>query len=135
MIAGTFDNFHVGHQWLIAQALDASDNGEIVIIVARDKTVERIKGRIPRNNELSRLEMIQRFVSFEPEKSNIEVRLGRADADFMKTMEEELSDILLLGYDQKVDPVLFEVRFPRLIVRRSVAYKPEIFKSSKFGVQ
>ena len=96
LVAGTFDNFHLGHQYLLWQVAHLSDF--FVIIIARDKTVERIKKRLPENNELQRkARLAQEFFA------NGAVRLGRADADFFATIAEENPDVIFLGYDQKFD--------------------------------
>lgn len=128
LIAGTFDNFHVGHQWLIWEAYNHVP-AELVIIVARDKTVKRIKGKPPQNSELERLDRIQQeVVNFE----NIQVRLGRSDQDFWMTITEESPERILLGYDQQFNEAAAFKRFPKLKIERASAYQPNFFKSSKF---
>ena len=46
MVAGTFDLIHPGHLYLIQEARKL---GKVVVVVGRDKNVERVKGRITRN--------------------------------------------------------------------------------------
>lgn len=122
LIAGTFDNFHVGHQWLIWSAYQKGS--ELVIIVARDETVAHIKQREPKNNEQSRLARIEQEIQGYP---NIKVRLGRADQDFMVTIAEETPDMIYLGYDQQ-----FNADSVNILTERATAYAPDFFKSSKF---
>jgi len=126
-VAGTFDNFHVGHQFFLWSAL--SCGSEIAVIVARDETVARLKGRGARNNEDVRKERLAReFGSCE----NVKVRLGNLKGDFMKTLAEETPDILFLGFDQIFDERKCLEVFPDLKIVRAKKYFPEIFKSSKF---
>ena len=120
-VAGTFDHFHVGHQWLLWQAALRAD--ELVVVVARDKTVERIKGFFPSHNEIERKRRI------EAEKiSNARVRLGNVDGDFLKTLKDEAPDLLWMGYDQHCPESIYGV----VEMERCSAYNPEVFKSSYF---
>lgn len=124
-IAGTFDNFHVGHQWLLWQAVHRVD--ELVVIVARDQTVLRIKKSLPKNSQEKRRERI--LQEFLP---NSTVRMGRKDADFLQTLKDEDPDILFLGYDQRFDEEKSQEFFPDLSVVRLDPFFPGFFKSSLF---
>ena len=117
----------MGHQWSIWSAFQKSES--MCIIVARDKTVAKIKGRPSKNSELDRLERVQTETNSEP---NIKVRLGRADGAFWETLKEEAPDKLILGYDQHFKEADILAHFPNLKIERATAYAPEIFKSSKF---
>ena len=140
MIAGTFDNFHVGHQYLIAQAIKEvegnrnKERGELVVVVARDETVKKIKRHTNKHSEVKRLETVKNYLENFSTSSllHFHVRLGRADADFLQTLREEFPDILLLGYDQQFDSSKLGDEFARVKVKRAEPYKPEIFKSSRF---
>jgi FAD synthetase len=127
LIAGTFDNFHVGHQWFIWSAI--KEGSETVIIVARDKTVTRLKKQTPRNTELNRLARVKHEIL---NLETVSARLGRSDADFWETIREEKPDQILLGYDQHVTPEAINKTFPDITIKRCAPYKPEFFKSSKF---
>lgn len=127
LIAGTFDNFHVGHQWLIWSAI--KQGSVVTIIVARDKTVESIKEMKPRNTETNRLKRVSSEVAG---LSTVTTRLGRTDANFWQTIAEENPDLIMLGYDQHVQESQILEHFPNLKIERCTPYKPEFFKSSKF---
>ena len=120
-VAGTFDHFHVGHQWLLWQGALMGDC--MVVTVARDKTVEHIKNHRPDFLEDQRLKRLE-----EEGLPNTEVRLGREDADFLETLREESPDLVLLGYDQGC-PKSIEEEYK---VIRCSEYHPEVFKSSYF---
>lgn len=128
LIAGTFDNFHVGHQWLIWSAVQQGN--AVTIIVARDATVEKLKQQAPRNQESERLQRVQNEVAH---LKHVMPRLGRADADFWQTIEESNPEKILLGYDQHLDETQLSKRFPQIKVQRCDAYQPKWFKSSKFN--
>ena len=53
---GTFDIFHKGHEFYLKQA---GKYGKLYVIVARDSTVKKVKGKYPLNNEKKRLKVIQ----------------------------------------------------------------------------
>ncbi|MCS7140454.1 MAG: FAD synthase [Candidatus Nezhaarchaeota archaeon] len=91
MVAGVFDIIHPGHIHLISKA---SELGNVVVVVARDSTVERIKGRKPIVPEEQRLEVVKniKYVS--------SAVLGHEGEDMLKIVEEIKPDIILLGPDQ-----------------------------------
>jgi len=128
LVAGSFDGFHVGHQFFIQQGIDLS--GSLVVVVARDKTIERIKGRLPRNRESQRLDHI---CSIYTGITSMNPRLGRSDGSVIDLLKEESPDILLLGYDQDFKVSFFKSHFPDLKIYRAKAYNPHIFKSSKWN--
>lgn len=126
-VAGTFDNFHIGHQYLLWTAYNHCQ--DLVVIVARDKTVEKIKGKLPLNTEQKRLERL--FSEFNG-AVGIEILLGRDDANFMKTLETTNPTHLYVGYDQEINVDLILEKLPLLRIERQEPYFAEFFKSSKF---
>ena len=122
-IAGTFDVFHVGHQFLLWTAVQKVNH--LVIVVARDETVKRIKNINPLYTELQRVERINR----EGIPSSV-VRLGRLDQDFLCTIREENPEVLFLGYDQVNEISWITSQFPDLEIIRLEPYYPQLFKSS-----
>jgi len=127
LVAGTFDHFHIGHQHLLWNASKKCHH--LIIIVAREKTVERIKGHTPKNSEQKRLKRLQ-----EEKVPNVTLRLGREDGDVWKTIQEENPDAILLGYDQNFDTQKLKKGFPHITLLRDSPYSPEYFKSSKFNL-
>ena len=127
MVAGTFDNFHVGHQFLLWSAYGLAD--EVFVVVARDETVLKIKYKIPRNLEVVRKNRIeQEFMSHK----SVHILLGRADMDFMQTINDINPEIIYIGYDQSVNESEISREFPEIKIIRAKAYSPDIFKSSFF---
>ncbi len=124
-VAGAFDSFHMGHQFFLWKA--SSMCKELVVVVARDETIKRIKNKTPKYSEEKRLQRIK-----EENLFNAKIRLGREDANFVVTLKEENPDVLLLGYDQKFDEKKGRESFPNLIILRADSFAPDFFKSSKF---
>jgi len=126
MAFGTFDIYHLGHKSYLRQAKKIGDY--LIVVVARDKTVLRIKKKEVRNNEKARKQILK--------NSNLanEVVLGKLK-DKYAIIKRYKPDVIALGYDQKVDLTelrnkLKEFKIKTKIIRLK-AYKPEIYKSSK----
>ena len=94
MVAGVFDIIHPGHIFLISKAAEL---GDVVVVVARDSTVERLKGRKPVIPEEQRLEVVKSL------KGVKEAILGNEGEDMLKIVEELKPDIILLGPNQNFD--------------------------------
>lgn len=124
-LAGTFDPLHIGHQWLLWHATKIAD--KVVVIIATDVMVEKIRGRKPFNSERERMARLQRETL-----PHTKIRLGREDGKFLQTIREEKPDILLLGFDQHADEKKIQMEFPHLTIQRAQKYFPEFFKSSHF---
>lgn len=122
--AGTFDHFHPGHIDFLKQAKVLGD--ELVVIVARDENVKRIKGMMPKHNESQRRENV--------EKTGIPDRviLGYTDKDIFLILEDLKPDIIALGYDQRVSEESVAKRLPHCKVVRLKPFHPEKYKSSYF---
>lgn len=122
--AGTFDHLHEGHINFLKQAKALGN--ELIVIVARDETVKRIKGFLPTDDENIRKEGV--------EKTEIPDRviLGNLDKDLFKILEELMPDVIALGYDQRVSEQELVKRFPKCEVVRLSSYHPEKYKSSYF---
>ena len=123
MMFGTFDIIHPGHTYLLTEAKKLGDN--LVVIIARDKTVEEIKSRKSKNDENTRLKNISDLQIAD------KVILGNI-SDKYQVIKEEKPDIIALGYDQRafVDKLKTIVNKNTKIVRFK-PYKENIYKSSK----
>lgn len=129
MVFGTFDNLHPGHLHYFKQA--RKFGAELVIVVARDKNVLHIKGRLPQEDEKTRVRKIRIAIreSGEPGRAV----LGSLTNQWL-VLKKYRPDVIALGYDQKVDnPRLkSEIKKFRLFckIKRLQAYHPEKYKSS-----
>lgn len=127
MVFGTFDLLHPGHLNLFEQALAHGDR--LIAIVARDKNVEKIKGKTPSWNEQKRVDTINKQCL----DKNIQAELGDL-YDFYSGIKKHQPDLIALGYDQRIDDKNLSKELqliglePKII--RLKAHKPEIYKSS-----
>jgi len=125
LVAGTFDILHPGHLNFLKQAKKRGDF--LVVVIARDKTVKKIKGKKPKNNERLRL------ANLKKEKVANQVILGHKN-DKLKLIEKIKLDIICLGYDQKISIKKLKADLkkrdlsPRLI--RLKSFHPRRYKSS-----
>jgi len=122
---GTFDVVHEGHKYFLQKAKSLGD--WLGVVVARDSTVERVKGKLPLRNQNERrrdVEMLQ--------IADIVV-LGYPD-DKYQILEELAPDIIALGYDQQAFTENLSENLKKrglsVEILRIDAYKPERFKSS-----
>jgi FAD synthetase len=119
LIFGTFDYLHPGHRFVLGEAMK---RGETHVVIARDKNVEHIKGKLPKQNEKERLMVLQHTFP------DVHARLGDTD-DFLSPVRAIKPDLILLGYDQKLPPGLSETDLP-CPVERLPSFEPEKWKSS-----
>lgn len=127
MVFGSFDPLHDGHRSLFRQARKHGD--ELVVVVARDVNIARLKGHAARASEQERLARVEA----EP---LVDTALMGDEKDFFKNIVAQLPDVLILGYDQTTftDEELREKLAKRGLnpeIKRAVAFKPEENKSSK----
>jgi FAD synthetase len=121
LCCGTFDWLHPGHRSFLEQAARLGD--ELVVVIARDENVERLKGRRPGQDEETR----RAAVAQVPEVKR--ARLGNRGADFLRVVEEVAPDVIALGYDQKAPPGLSEA-FPHCRIVTLEPFHPDKYKSS-----
>lgn len=129
MVFGTFDGLHEGHRNMFAQAKQLAPNVQLIVSVARDVITERIKGARPRDTEGVRLAA----VAAEPLVD--EAVLGDVSG-YVAHIIAAHPDIIALGYDQAgeyADTVKQDLEDvgARVQIVRLVAFKPDIYKSSK----
>ena len=118
MVFGTFDILHQGHLDLFRQAREHGDF--LIAVVARDRTVEEVKGEGPEHDEKERLAEVAKHVD--------KAVLGHLGSKH-QVIEEEKPDVLCLGYDQEAFTKDLE-KFDIPIIRLN-PFAPETYKSSK----
>ena len=89
---GTFDILHSGHKHYLKEAKKLGDY--LVVIVARDKTVMRVKHFIPTHDENKRLKAVSELDYVD------KALLGNLEGDKLDIVKEINPDIIALGYDQ-----------------------------------
>jgi len=125
LITGTFDQLHPGHIYFLNQSKQLGDY--LIVIIARDKTVKKIKGRLPINNENKRATAIR--------KTGIPNRvvLGKI-RDKYTIIQQNKPDIIALGYDQMTFTKNLKSELAKRnlkpVIKRLKAYQPHKYKSS-----
>lgn len=127
MVFGTFDIFHPGHKNFLKQARQYGNY--LVVVIARDKTVEKVKGKLPCNNESDRRQAVI--------KSGLadEVIPGRLK-DKYQLIKKYQPEVICLGYDQtafinNLSEKLKEFNLAKTKIIRLKSYYPQKYKSSK----
>lgn len=92
LIFGTFDGFHEGHQFVISEA--AKKGSELIVAVARDEHVRRLKQKEPKNKENDRLNRIA------SDPSVYRAVLSDQELGTYHILDELKPDLIALGYDQ-----------------------------------
>ncbi len=126
MVFGVFDLLHPGHIAFLKQAKDLGNF--LIVSVARDKNVKKIKKSMPVFDEKTRMDHIKQL------KLANKIVLG-GDKDPWPHILKEKPDIIALGYDQKNyvgDDLKLQLqkRGLKTIVVRLKGFRPEVFKSS-----
>ncbi len=106
LAAGKFDILHLGHISYLEQAKElAGDDGELVVVVALDKTIVRERGAPPvfpqeqRRKIVESLKFVDRAV------------IGLDTDDHTLIVSEIKPDIIALGYDQYTNLSVLENHF------------------------
>ena len=129
MAFGSFDVLHPGH---IHYLKSASRYGKLMVIVARDESIKKLKGRAPIIDQESRREVVAslRFV----DRAVLGDRIRKWN-DIYLILLKFRPDFVVFGYDQKVDmgylkDFLAEHKLNSRIIRIK-SYKADRYKSSK----
>ena len=96
LASGVFDLLHLGHVKFLEEAKKAGGkNAELIVIIARDSTVEENKGTKPIMPESQRRTLVESLRVVD------EAVLGFENFDIGDVIDRIKPDIIALGYDQK----------------------------------
>jgi FAD synthetase len=124
LASGVFDLLHLGHVRFLEAAKKTGGRGaRLVVVVARDDTVEKKKGRKPIMSESQRCALVGSLKVVD------EAILGYENFDMGKVIERIRPDVIALGYDSHMSGLENSVR--NAIKER--ALKPKIVKIGKFS--
>ena len=122
LASGVFDFLHLGHvKFLEAAKKEGGKNTKLIVIVARDKTVEKNKGRKPIIPENQRCALINSLKVVD------KALLGYENLDIAEIIKGTSPDVVVLGYDQQA----LEKKVLDYIKKSE--YKIKIAKIEKFG--
>ena len=129
MVFGTFDMIHPGHEDLFRQARSLAADPYLIVSLARDTSVERIKGNPARHSENERLAVVRAHPLVD------EAVLGDAEG-YIDHIKKANPEIIALGYDQSgdyVDALERDLAAADLATRivRLESFEPETYKTSK----
>jgi len=95
LASGVFDLLHLGHVKFLEEAKKAGGrNAELIVIIARDSTVQENKGMKPVMSEDQRRALVESLKVVD------EAVLGFEKFDIGDVVERVKPDVIALGYDQ-----------------------------------
>jgi len=122
LASGTFDLLHFGHVKYLEEAKKAGgENAELIVIVARDSTVEKRKRKKPVMPEDQRRSLVESLKVVD------EAILGFEDFSIDEVIEKIRPDVIAVGHDQ--DGIEREVR--KAIAEKK--YNIQVAKIGRFG--
>ncbi len=131
MASGVFDLLHLGHVRFLEDAKKAGGpNAKLIVIIAKDSTVERIKGKKPIMSEEQRRSLVESLKVVD------EAVLGYEGLDIDEVVAKIKPDVIALGYDQTemendVKTYLAKHKAPIQIVRIDKFAETTLDSSSK----
>lgn len=127
MIFGVFDLLHLGHISFLEQAVRYGN--ELIVVVARDSSVQELKHKMPSHSEKERVRAIK--------KNPLVNRavLGDSKLGRYGVIKKHKPDLICLGYDQKplekdLKQRMQEGKIPMICLILLRAHKPEEFHTS-----
>jgi FAD synthetase len=95
LASGVFDLLHLGHVKFLEEAKKAGGkDAKLIVIIARDSTVDKTKGRKTIMSEDQRRALVESLKVVD------EAVLGYEKMDIGEVIEKIKPDIIALGYDQ-----------------------------------
>lgn len=131
LASGTFDLLHLGHVKYLEEAKKVGGkNAKLVVIVARDKTVEKRKGLKPIMPEEQRRALVESLKVVD------EALLGYEDFDIGMVIEKLKPDVIAVGHDQEgiaeqVRKAVTQKRLPVQVVKIGKFGRDELNSSLK----
>lgn len=129
MVFGTFDMVHAGHEDLFKQARELAGDPYLIVSVATDANVERIKGKKPRRSQEERRAALSTH-------KLVDEAMVADENGYLDHIIAAQPDIIALGYDQQGEYVdMLERDLTNAWVGAKVvrlkAFEPDRFKTSK----
>ncbi len=122
LATGVFDLLHLGHlRFLEESKRKGGPRSKLVVVVARDKTVFRRKGKGPIVPEDQRRELVGALRVVD------RAILGREEIDLLGILKEVKPDIVSVGYDQD------EIRAAVTALIRKQGLPIKVVRIRKFG--
>ncbi len=98
LAAGKFDILHLGHLAYLEQSRElAGPDGELIVIIARDDTIEKERGAPPVFPQEQRRRLVESLGIVD------QAIIGYKTDDHTLVVSDHEPDIIALGYDQRTD--------------------------------
>ncbi len=127
MVFGTFDFLHKGHLDFFKQARKLAKNPFLIVSIARDSNVNKIKGKKPILSEKKRAQEVKSTGLVD------KVVLG-GKSSYLPHILKEKPNIIALGYDQSAYTENLQTSLMdkglAVVIKRLKAYNPHLYKSS-----
>ena len=127
MIFGTFDGLHKGHLNFFKQARSLVENPFLIVSIARDINVKKIKNNFPEFGEVERM-------GFVKKSKVVDKAILAGVRHYLPHILKEEPDIIALGYDQKyyVEDLKKDLKNNKISLKviRLKPYKENIYKNS-----
>jgi FAD synthetase len=124
LASGVFDLLHLGHVKFLEEAKKAGGrNAELIVIIARDSTVEKRKGVRPVVSESQRRALVESLKVVD------KAILGYEDFSLGEVIDKIRPDIIALGYDSSASSMEQSVR--EYVKREGL--KTKVVKIGHFG--
>jgi len=120
IVFGSFDPLHKGHLDFFRQA--KTFGNYLVVVVARDETIRRLKGHEPRFSEGERLKAVKN-------ESIVDKAILGDKKDYGRVLKREKPEAVCIGYDQEIPPGLKNL-LKRYKIHTLAPYKSDLYKSS-----
>jgi FAD synthetase len=131
LASGVFDLLHLGHVRFLEEAKRAGgEDAKLIVVIARDSTVEKMKGRKPIMSEDQRRALVESLKVVD------QAVLGYEDLDIGEVIGKIEPDVIVLGYDQaemeaEVKDYVAEHKLPVQVVKTGKYAENALDSSSK----
>ena len=126
MVFGAFDGLHPGHIDFFKQAKNLAENSFLIVSVARDKNIIKIKGEKPMLSENERLILVEK-------NKFVDKIVMAGKIKYLPHILKEKPDLIALGYDQKdyVQELKKDLKDKGILIKivRLKPFKKEIYKN------
>ena len=123
LLFGSFDLFHPGHDYLIRSS---QKYGKLIISLAQNAAIEKIKGQKPVHDIKERIKNLQK------KYPNIRIIEGDKEIGSWSALKKYQPEIVVVGYDQNIlKRALTEIQSDyNFTIIQLEAFIPEKYKSS-----
>ena len=91
LVGGTFDIIHPGHLFFLKKARELAD--ELIVVIATDATVQRLKGTPPHHSQDERRAQVEALPM-------VNRAVVGSEGSWLATVEQIKPQIIIFGYDQ-----------------------------------